>query len=43
MVRSSRKRDGEGAIPLLVIPGLSENTAVTEVRIVPRTDTGVPR
>lgn len=43
MVRSSRKRDGEGAIPLPVIPGPSENAAVTETGIVPRTDTGVPR
>lgn len=43
MVRSSRKRDGEGAIPLHVIPGPSENTEESVAGIVPRTDTGVPR
>lgn len=43
MVRSFRKRDGEGAIPLHVIPGPSENIGESEAGIVPRTDTGVPR
>lgn len=43
MVRSGRKHDGVGVIPLMMIPGLRESNMVTDFLFVPRTDTGVPR